>query len=137
MPIVSDPDAQRVRVAAFRPGSTLCRPGRLSSDAVFRPAPASADAALLDELAGSPNGLSPGAARAALSWRFSEATLDRMRTLAARHSAEELSEADAAEFDRLRRVGLLADVLHAKARRAMRTATAAAAPVEIAPPAAG
>ena len=101
------------------------------------PLSASTDAALLDELTGSPAGLSREAAAAVLSWRFSDATLNRMRTLAARHSAEELSETDAAEFDRLRRVGLLADVLHAKARRAMRTATAGAAPVEVAPPAAG
>ena len=73
------------------------------------------DAALLDDLTGPADGLPAAAAEAMLAWRFSDAVLDRMRFLAARHAAGELAGDEAAEFERLRRVGLLADVLHAKA----------------------
>ena len=77
------------------------------------------DAALLDELTGPAGGMSRAAAEAVLRWRFSDGTLDRMRTLAAKHADAALTEAEAAEFDRLRRVGLFADVLYAKARKAV------------------
>ena len=83
------------------------------------------DAALLDELTGPAGGLGAAAAEAVLSWRFTDATLDRMRALAARNAAGELSPGESEEFDRLKRVGLLADVLHAKAR-ATRARTASA-----------
>ena len=51
------------------------------------------DAALLDELTGPAGGMSRAAAEAVLRWRFSDGTLDRMRTLAAKHADAALTEA--------------------------------------------
>ena len=80
---------------------------------------ASTDAALHDDLTGPAGGLNAAAAEAVLTWRFSEPVLDRMRTLAAKHREGELAGDESEEFDRLRRVGLFADVMYAKARAAL------------------
>ena len=85
------------------------------------------DAALLDDLTGPAGGMTPAAAEAVLAWRFSDAVRDRMRTLASKHAAGELAGEEVAEFDRLKRIGLLADVLHAKARAAVSSARPTAA----------
>ena len=77
---------------------------------------ATTDAALLDDLTGPAGGLSEAAAESVLAWRFSDAVLDRMRALAAGHREGELTAEEADELDRLRRVALFADVMHAKAR---------------------
>ena len=79
-------------------------------------AAASTDAALLDDLTGPAGGLNAAAAEAVLAWRFSEPVLDRMRALAAKHREGELTDDESEELDRLRRVGLFADVMYAKAR---------------------
>ena len=56
------------------------------------------------------------AARSILAWRFSARATRRMRTLLNRNNNGLLTQAEEAELDRYRRVGLLLDLLQAKAR---------------------
>ena len=56
------------------------------------------------------------AARSVLDWKFSETAMRQMRNLSVRHNKGELTSAEQESLDRYRRVGLLLDLIHAKAR---------------------
>lgn len=64
--------------------------------------------------------LSDDAARSLLRIRFEQADLDRMHELALRHQSDQLSDAERAEMDSYRRVGLLIDLMHSRARRTLK-----------------
>lgn len=66
------------------------------------------------------NGLSPEAARAVLSLRFSEEDTARMRELAERNSAGGLSDAERQELAGYVKVGDVLSLLHLKARRSLK-----------------
>jgi hypothetical protein len=68
--------------------------------------------------------LSPAAARSLLKLRFSAPDQDRMRELAAKARAGTLSPQEQVEIDTYERLGCLLDILHSKARRALKRRTA-------------
>lgn len=70
-------------------------------------------------------GLSPPAARAFLKVRFSQRDHDRMRELAAKARAGMLTPEEEAQSDIYERLGCLLDILHSKARRALKKRRAA------------
>jgi hypothetical protein len=64
--------------------------------------------------------LSPAAARALLKLRFAEGERRRMRELSAKARAGTLTALEAREADVYERLGCLLDILHSKARRALK-----------------
>ena len=66
------------------------------------------------------NNLSPDAARFFLQLAFEQSDLDRMHELATKNQAGTLTDAETQELNNYRQIGLELDLLHAKARRAVR-----------------
>jgi hypothetical protein len=64
--------------------------------------------------------LSPAAARALLKVRFSDTDVERMHALSAKARAGTLTPTDEAEMNGYERLGCLLDILHSKARRALK-----------------
>jgi hypothetical protein len=64
--------------------------------------------------------LSPSAARALLQLRFSEREHALMDELSAKASAGSLTPDEQTELDTLERLGCLLDIVHSKARRALK-----------------
>jgi hypothetical protein len=67
-------------------------------------------------------GLSPTAARALLQFRFSDRARARMDELSTKARAGALTPPEQAELDTFERLGCLLDVVHSKARRALKGA---------------
>lgn len=65
------------------------------------------------------------AAQAVLDWKFSENATQHMRTLLDRNNKGVLTAAEQVELDRYRRVGMLLDLVQAKARVSLRRAESA------------
>jgi hypothetical protein len=65
-------------------------------------------------------GLSPTAARALLKVRFSGRDHDRMRQLSAKARAGTLTIPEQLQIDTFEQLGCLLDILHSKARRALK-----------------
>jgi hypothetical protein len=65
-------------------------------------------------------GLSPVAARALLKLRFAQRDVERMNALAAKARAGTLTPAEQMDLDNYERLGCLLDILHSKARTALR-----------------
>jgi hypothetical protein len=68
---------------------------------------------------------SPTAARALLKLRFSEADQQRMHELSAKAGSGTLSPEEQRLIDTYERLGCLLDILHSKARRALKSGQAA------------
>jgi len=64
--------------------------------------------------------LSADAAEAFLKIRFDQSDLDRMHDLVVRNQSDELTPVEKTELENYRRVSLLIDLMHSKARRALR-----------------
>jgi len=64
--------------------------------------------------------LSPPAARALLRFRFSEHDHARMEELATKAGAGALTPREQVELDTFERLGLLLDIIHSKARQALK-----------------
>jgi len=64
--------------------------------------------------------LGPTAARALLKLRFPEQDQERMHELSAKARAGTLDAREKAEIDAYERLGCLLDILHSKARRALK-----------------
>lgn len=64
--------------------------------------------------------LSPRAARALLQFQFSERAHARMAELSAKARTGALSAQEQAELDTFERLGCLLDIVHSKARRALK-----------------
>lgn len=64
--------------------------------------------------------LSADAAEALLRICFEQRDLDRMHDLATRNQEDKLTAADKAELENYRRVSFLLDLMHTKARRALK-----------------
>jgi len=64
--------------------------------------------------------LSPTAARALLKFHFSQRDHERMRNLSAKARAGELTSQEETEIDAYERLGCLLDILHSKARQALK-----------------
>src|SRR5260370_3813205 len=64
--------------------------------------------------------LSPTAARALLKVRFSARDHDRMKGLSARARAGTLTSPEQLQIDTFEQLGCLLDILHSKARRALK-----------------
>jgi hypothetical protein len=69
--------------------------------------------------------LSPAAARALLQVRFGPQDQERMRQLSSKAEAGTLTPQEEAEIDVYERLGCLLDILHSKARRALKQRGAA------------
>ena len=65
-------------------------------------------------------GLSPTAARALLKVRFSARDHDRMKELSAKARAGTLTSPEQLQIDTFEQLGCLLDILHSKARRALK-----------------
>ena len=65
------------------------------------------------------------AAHAVLDWKFSERATRQMRTLLDRNNKGVLTPDEEIELDRYRRVGMLLDLVQAKARVSLRRAESA------------
>jgi hypothetical protein len=66
------------------------------------------------------DGLSPAGARALLKLRFSEQDQAQMHALSTRARAGTLTSREQLEIDEFERLGCLLDILHSKARRALK-----------------
>ena len=66
--------------------------------------------------------LSPTAARALLKVRFSPKDMARMRELSAKARGGALTRREQLETDTYERLGCVLDILHSKARRALKNA---------------
>jgi hypothetical protein len=66
------------------------------------------------------NGLSPTAARALLKLRFAQHDLEQMDALAAKARAGTLTPAEQVDLDTYERLGCFLDILHSKARGALK-----------------
>jgi hypothetical protein len=64
--------------------------------------------------------LSPGATRALLRMQFSERDHVRMAELSAKAASGSLSQVEQAELDTFERLGCLLDIVHSKARQALK-----------------
>ncbi len=64
--------------------------------------------------------LSPAAARALLNFGFAEVDHARIENLSAKARAGELTPEEQAELDTFERVGCVLDIIHSKARQALR-----------------
>jgi hypothetical protein len=64
--------------------------------------------------------LSPAAARALLQFKFSEHDRARMDELSAKARAGALTPTEQADLDTFERLGCLLDVIHSKARQALK-----------------
>ncbi len=62
----------------------------------------------------------PEAARLILDWKFSDDASERMRTLLEKNNRGLLADMELAELDKYRRVGMLVDLLHAKAHASLK-----------------
>jgi hypothetical protein len=69
--------------------------------------------------------LSPAGARALLKVRFSDMDIERMHALSTKARAGTLAASEEAEMDAYERLGCLLDILHSKARRALKKKTPA------------
>jgi hypothetical protein len=78
------------------------------------------DAAIWDRVIQFDSPLSPAAARALLKVRFSTGDADRMHELSAKSRAGSLNSREKMEIDTFEQLGCLLDILHSKARRALR-----------------
>ena len=65
--------------------------------------------------------LSPVAARALLKFRFSQRDRERMDALGAKARAGALTPQEQVDLDNYERLGCVLDILHSKARRALKT----------------
>jgi hypothetical protein len=65
------------------------------------------------------------AAHAVLDWKFSDRATEHMRTLLDRNNKGLLTPTEEVELDRYRRVGMLLDLMQAKARGSLRRAESA------------
>jgi hypothetical protein len=72
------------------------------------------------------HGISPDAARALLSLRFSETAVARINELAAKNRQGTLTPAERALLERYQRVGNFLNLVHARARCALAEPTASA-----------
>ncbi len=90
------------------------------------PAMPISDAAILSRLIRPDDGsVSVEAAEALLSIRFEQEDLDRMHDLVTRNQEDSLSTAERTEMENYRRVSFLLDLMHSKARRALKSRRAA------------
>lgn len=64
--------------------------------------------------------LSPTAARALLKLKFPPSDIERMRELSAKARRGDLSSSEEIEIDTFERLGCMLDILHSKARCALR-----------------
>ena len=85
----------------------------------------STDAAIWDRVIQFHGQLSPSAARALLNVQFSSRDHERMHQLGAKARAGTLTEKEEAELDTYERLGCVLDILHSKARRALKKPRAA------------
>jgi hypothetical protein len=67
-------------------------------------------------------GLDPPAARSILDLKFNDKATLRMRTLLDRNNKGQLSEVEADELDKWRRVGMFLDLMQSKARLSLKEA---------------
>ena len=90
------------------------------------PPPAS-DAAILSRLFGvESDHLTAEGAQALLTIRFEQRDLDRIHELVTKNQDERLTAAQRIELENYRRVSFLVDLVHAKARQALKTPLIAA-----------
>jgi hypothetical protein len=81
---------------------------------------ATTDAAIWERVIQFEGELSPTAARALLKVRFSPGDVGRMRELSAKARAGSLTPEEERAIDTYERLGCVLDILHSKARRALR-----------------
>lgn len=74
---------------------------------------------LADVIVSDRGGMTTEAAREVLQWRFSNRATDRMRTLLDRSNRGLMTPEEEVELDKYRRVGLLLDLLHVRARTSL------------------
>jgi hypothetical protein len=72
-----------------------------------------------------PDGISAEAARLILRWEFPARAARRMRSLLNRNNKGVLTQAEEAELEKYRRVGLLLDLLRARAHIALKHSASA------------
>ena len=83
--------------------------------------PSASDAAILARLIRpEENSLSVEAAEGFLAIRFEPSDLDRIRELVAKNQVDGITPEERAELGNYRRVSFLLDLLHSKARRALK-----------------
>jgi hypothetical protein len=78
------------------------------------------DAAIWERVIQFEGDLPPTAARALLGLRFAQRDLDRMRELSAKARAGSLTTQEQEEIDTYERLGCLLDIVHSRARRALK-----------------
>jgi hypothetical protein len=87
---------------------------------------AGTDAAIWERVIQFEGDLSPTAARALLKVRFSDKDQERMHTLSAKACTGTLTAQEEMESDTYERLGCLLDILHSKARHALKKRTVSA-----------
>jgi hypothetical protein len=79
------------------------------------------EAAIMSRLIGPEDDrLTAEAAEALLTIRFASSELDRMHELAVKNQDGQITAEERTEMENYRRVGLLLDLMHSKARRALK-----------------
>jgi hypothetical protein len=74
---------------------------------------------ITDVLPDDGDGMPVPVAQSVLTWGFSQQAKQRFLSLLERNNRGELSDPDLAELDRFRRVGMLVDLVQARARQAL------------------
>lgn len=71
---------------------------------------------LADAISPDLGNMSAEAAQSVLSWKFSDRAISQMRTLLDRNNKGELTPSEQEELEQYRRIGMLIDLVQAKAR---------------------
>lgn len=82
---------------------------------------------LADVIASDEGDLAPSVAQSLLRWKFTDRAVARMNDLAARNNCGTLSNQELQELEQFLRVGSLVNLLQAKARRSLNSASQAGA----------
>jgi hypothetical protein len=79
---------------------------------------------LVEAIAPRRGNMSTAVAESVLKWKLSARALQRMKTLLNRNASGKLTTTESAELDGFRRVGLLLDLVHAKAQLSLQRSRA-------------